>query len=177
MTSVFKSPLKDRENEQLSTWFHIKKMKRNPVRQPWIIIKFMIYSLGVQCESICEVGRYGTNCQNKCDCGENGSSCESQSGNYENLFFVKGGAGKKELKGGGEAPLQLLRYSVWKETLMSFICLQADVFANKVSLDPDAIDHVRKVSMESDVSKLASLALQVSNQTEKKRITNEINYC
>lgn len=25
---------------------------------------------------------------------------------------------------------------------------QADVFANKVSLDPDAIDHVRKVSME-----------------------------
>jgi hypothetical protein len=60
---------------------------------------------------------------------------------------------------------------------MSFICLQADVFANKVSLDPDAIDHVRKVSMESDVSKLASLALQVSNQTEKKRITNEINYC
>lgn len=38
---------------------------------------------------------------------------------------------------------------------------QADVFANKVSLDPDAIDHVRKVSMESDVSKLASLALQV----------------
>ena len=58
---------------------------------------------------------------------------------------------------------------------MSFICLQADVFANKVSLDPDAIDHVRKVSMESDVSKLASLALQVSNR--KKRITNEINYC
>ena len=52
---------------------------------------------------------------------------------------------------------------------MSFICLQADVFANKVSLDPDAIDHVRKVSMESDVSKLASLALQVSNQTEKKK--------
>jgi hypothetical protein len=76
------------------------------------MIKFIIYFLGVQCESICEVGRYGTNCQNKCDCGENGSSCESQSGNYENLFFVKGGAGKKELKGGGEAPLQLLRYSV-----------------------------------------------------------------
>ena len=50
---------------------------------------------------------------------------------------------------------------------MSFIC-QVDVFANKVSLDPDAIDHVRRVSMESDVSKLASLALQVSNQTEKK---------
>ena len=59
------------------------------------------YFLGVQCESICEVGRYGTNCQNKCDCGENGSSCESQSGNYEKLFFVKGEQEKKELNGGG----------------------------------------------------------------------------
>ena len=36
--------------------------------------------LGVQCESICDVGRYGTNCQNRCNCGENGSSCEAQSG-------------------------------------------------------------------------------------------------
>ena len=56
----------------------------------------MIYFLGVQCESICEVGRYGTNCQNKCDCGENGSSCESQSGNYEKLFFCQGGSRKKK---------------------------------------------------------------------------------
>ena len=47
---------------------------------------------------------------------------------------------------------------------MSFIC-QADVFANKVSLDPDAIDHVRKDSMEWDVSKPASLALQVLQVT------------
>ena len=51
---------------------------------------------------------------------------------------------------------------------MSFIC-QVDVFANKVILDPDAIDHVRKASTEWDVSKPASLALQVSNQTEKKK--------
>ena len=35
---------------------------------------------GVECESICDIGRYGTNCQNKCDCGDNRSSCEPQSG-------------------------------------------------------------------------------------------------
>ena len=64
-----------------------------------LLIKFMIYFLGVQCESICEVGRYGTNCQNKCDCGENGSSCESQSGNYEKLYFLRKNK-KKELNGG-----------------------------------------------------------------------------
>ena len=60
---------------------------------------------------------------------------------------------------------------------MSFIC-QVDVFANKVILDPDAIDHVRKASMEQDVSKPASLALQVSKlrREGKKRITNEVNY-
>ena len=39
------------------------------------------------------------------------------------------------------------REIVAKEALMSFIC-QVDVFANKVILDPDAIDHVRKASME-----------------------------
>ena len=38
------------------------------------------YILGVQCESMCETGRYGSNCQFQCDCGDNGSSCEAQSG-------------------------------------------------------------------------------------------------
>ena len=36
--------------------------------------------IGVQCESMCETGRYGSNCQFQCDCGDNGSSCEAQSG-------------------------------------------------------------------------------------------------
>ena len=43
----------------------------------------MIYGIffaGVECGSICDIGRYGTNCQNKCDCGDNRSSCEPQSG-------------------------------------------------------------------------------------------------
>ena len=34
---------------------------------------------GVQCESICDRGRFGADCQNYCDC-EHGSSCEPQSG-------------------------------------------------------------------------------------------------
>ena len=40
----------------------------------------LYFSKGVQCESMCETGRYGSNCQFKCDCGDNGSSCEAQSG-------------------------------------------------------------------------------------------------
>ena len=39
-----------------------------------------VYLTGVQCESMCETGRYGSNCQSQCDCGDNGSSCEAQSG-------------------------------------------------------------------------------------------------
>ena len=54
---------------------------------------------------------------------------------------------------------------------MSFIC-QVDVFANKVILDPDAIDHVRKASMEQDVSKPASLALQVSKPAQGASIND-----
>ena len=44
-----------------------------------IVFQYFIFK-GVQCESLCETGRYGSNCQFKCDCGDNGSSCEAQSG-------------------------------------------------------------------------------------------------
>ena len=44
-----------------------------------IVFQYFILK-GVQCESLCETGRYGSNCQFKCDCGDNGSSCEAQSG-------------------------------------------------------------------------------------------------
>ena len=57
---------------------------------------------------------------------------------------------------------------------MSFIC-QVDVFANKGLLDPDAIDHVRKASTEWDVSKPASLALQVSKGPSTNDTTLKIS--
>ena len=46
--------------------------------------------IGVQCESICERGRFGSDCQSICDC-EHGSSCEPQSGkkNLTNFFEIK----------------------------------------------------------------------------------------
>lgn len=51
---------------------------------------FFFNFLGVQCESICERGRFGADCQSVCDC-EHGSSCEPQSGkcqqkNQTNFF-------------------------------------------------------------------------------------------
>ena len=48
-----------------------------------------LYLTGVQCESMCETGRYGSNCQFKCDCGDNGSSCEAQSGTLKIVFAPK----------------------------------------------------------------------------------------
>jgi hypothetical protein len=43
------------------------------------IFSTLIFFSGVQCESICERGKFGADCQNYCDC-EHGSSCEPQSG-------------------------------------------------------------------------------------------------
>ena len=82
-------------------WFHFRRRKKNkkyfqypnhsnslsPPHYP------LFYFSGVQCESICDRGRFGADCQSYCDC-EHGSSCEPQSGNRNveietNLFSAK----------------------------------------------------------------------------------------
>ena len=66
---------------------------------------------GVQCESICDRGRFGADCQNYCDC-EHGSSCEPQSGKtampakkMRQISFGQksaGRGGRRERRKGGE---------------------------------------------------------------------------